>query len=273
STFGIPAYKGRMLSPQDDNKGAPLAAVMSFRTWQEKFGGDPSVVGSGFVMNSQPVTVVGIAPPGLFGDRIQSHPPSFWLPVNSQSQIEPANAVLDINELTWLDLIGRVSPGGDQKSMEAQMQVELRQFLLSPESKTEERSKPLIPKQTLHFSAGGGGIQQMRDQYQDGLHLLMWISAFVLLIGCANLANLMLVRATVRKQQMTVRSALGAPRTALVRQALTESVVLALLGGAVGIALAFGGTSMILRLAFANQYVPINATPSLPVLAFAFTVS
>src|SRR5437660_2982911 len=72
STFGIPAYKGRVLSPQDDNKGAPLAAVMSYRTWREKFGSDPAVVGSGFVMNSQPVTVVGIAPPGFFGDRVQS---------------------------------------------------------------------------------------------------------------------------------------------------------------------------------------------------------
>jgi predicted permease len=273
STFGIPAYMGRMLSPQDDVKGAPLAAVMSYRTWQEKFGGDHSVVGSGFVMNSQPVTVVGIAPPGFFGDRLQSNPPSFWLPLNSEAIVEPAVAVLDDAPLDWLDLIGRVSPGADKKSMEAQMQVELRQFLLSPESKVEERSKPLVPKQTLHFSPGGGGIQRMREDAQDGLLLLMCISAFVLLIGCANLANLMLVRATARKQQITVRSALGASRTTLVRQALTESVVLALMGGVAGIALAFAGTRMILHLAFAKDYVPINAAPSLPILAFAFVVS
>jgi predicted permease len=273
STFGIPAYRGRMIAPQDDNKGAPLVAVMSYRTWQQKFGGDPAVVGSGFIMNSQPVTVIGIAPPGFFGDRIQSNPPAFWLPLNSEPVVEPAIAVLDAAELDWLDLIGRVSPAADKKAMEAQMQVELRQFLLSPESKVQERSKPLVPKQTLHFSAGGGGIQQMRDEYQDGLHLLMWISAFVLLIGCANLANLMLVRATARKQQITVRSALGAPRSTLVRQALTESVVLALMGGTAGIALAFAGTRMILRLAFAKDYVPIDAAPSLPVLAFAFVVS
>jgi predicted permease len=101
----------------------------------------------------------------------------------------------------------------------------------------------------------------------------MWVSTVVLLIGCANLANLMLVRATARKQQITVRSALGAPRTALARQALTESVVLALMGGVAGIVLAFAGTSTILRLAFAKDYVPIDATPSLPVLAFAFAVS
>ncbi|HEU4413844.1 MAG TPA: FtsX-like permease family protein, partial [Candidatus Angelobacter sp.] len=171
------------------------------------------------------------------------------------------------------DLIGRTQPGANTKAMEAQMQVELRQFLLSPESKVEERSKPLVAKQTLHFSPGGGGVQRMRDEYQDGLHLLMWISAFVLLIACANLANLMLVRATARKQQISIRAALGAPRTTLVRQALTESVVLAMMGGAVGVAIAFAGTRMILRLAFANDYVPIHASPSLPVLAFAFATS
>src|SRR5579864_1658999 len=273
STFGIPAYAGRMLSPQDDTKGAPMAAVMSFRTWQEKFGGDRSIVGTGFVMNSQPVTVVGIAPPGFFGDRVQSNPTSFWIPLNSEPVVEPANAILNDAALDWLDLIGRTNPGADTKAMEAQMQVELRQFLMSPESKVEDRSKPLVAKQTLHFSPGGGGVQRMRYEYQDGLHLLMWISAFVLLIACANLANLMLVRATARKQQITVRSALGAPRSTLVRQALTESVVLAMMGGLAGIAIAFAGSKMILRLAFGNDYVPIQATPSLPVLAFAFATS
>ncbi len=91
------------------------------------------------------------------------------------------------------------------------MQVQLRQFLLSPLSKVEERDKPLVAKQTLHFSHGGNGVQMMRDEYKDGLHLLMWVSGFVLLIACANLANLMLVRATNRQQQTSVRSALGAP--------------------------------------------------------------
>ncbi|HXA84699.1 MAG TPA: ABC transporter permease, partial [Candidatus Dormibacteraeota bacterium] len=144
STFGIPAYAGRTLSPQDDIKGAPAVAVMSFRTWQEKFGGDQSVIGAGFVINAQPVTVIGITPPGFFGDRVQSNPPSFWLPLATEPVIEPAVSVLNDAALDWLDLIGRTSPGADKKAMEAQMQVELRQFLLSPESKVEDRSKPLV---------------------------------------------------------------------------------------------------------------------------------
>src|SRR5215510_5321871 len=273
STFGIPAYAGRMLSPQDDIKGAPAVAVMSFRTWQDKFGQDPSVVGAAFVVNAKPVTVVGVAPPGFFGDRIRSNPPSFWFPLAVEPLLEPTTSLINEPSLDWLDLIGRVKPGANTKAMEAQMQVELRQFLLSPESKVEEREKPLVAKQTLHFSPGGAGVQTMRVRYQDDLRLLMWVSAFVLLIACANLANLMLVRATTRQQQTSVRAALGAPRTNLVFQALTESIVLALMGGLAGVALAFGGTRMILNLAFGSNYVPIQATPSLPVLGFAFAAS
>jgi len=272
-TFGISAYAGRLLQPSDDQKGAAPVAVISFRTWQQKFGQDPSVIGGSFIVNGQPYTIVGVTPPGYYGERLTSDPASFWFPISSEPQIDGVMTVLDRPDLQWLNIIGRVKPGANIKQMEARMQVQLRQWLMSPVSKVEERAKPLIPKQTLHLSPGGGGVQRMRDEYQDGLHLLMWISSFVLLIACANLANLMLVRAATRKLQTSVRSALGAPRTRLVRQALTESVVLAVLGGIVSLAFAYGGTKLILHLAFQKSYVPIHATPSLPVLGFAFAVS
>jgi putative ABC transport system permease protein len=273
STFGIPAYMGRMLTPQDDVKGAPAVAVLSFRTWVEKFQQDSSVVGAGFVINGQPFTVVGIAPPAFFGDRVESNPVAFWVPLATEPLVQGAYSILEHPELDWLDVIGRVQPDANTKSMEAQMQVELRQFLMNPVSKVQARDKPLVAKQTLHFSHGGSGVQMMRDQYQDGLRLLMFVSAFVLLIACGNLANLMLVRATARQQQTSVRSALGAPRSTLVRQALTESAALAVMGGIAGIAVAFAGAKVILHLAFPEEYVPIHATPSLPVLAFALGVS
>ena len=273
STFGILPYFGRTITPNDDRKGAPAVAMMSFRTWQEKFGKDRSVVGAGFVINSQPFTVVGITPPGFFGDRVQSTPPAFFIPLNNEPLISPTGSILEEASLNWLDLIGRVETGADTGAMEAQMQVQLRQFLLSPLSKVEERDKPLVARQMLHFSHGGNGVQMMRDQYKDGLHLLMWVSGFVLLIACANLANLMLVRAANRRQQTSVRSALGAPRMTLIRQTLTESIVLAVLGGIAGIVVAFAGTRVILYLAFQNDPVPIPASPSLPVLGFALAVS
>jgi len=273
STFGILPYLGRTITPNDDTKGAPAVAVMSFRTWQEKFGKDNSVVGAGFVINGEPFTVVGITPPAFFGDRVQSVPPNFFIPLNKQPLISPTRAILEDASLDWLDLIGRIHPGVNAQALEARFQAELRQFLLSPLSKVEGPDKPLVAKQTLHFSQAGSGVQMMRSEYKEGLHLLMWVSGFVLLIACANLANLMLVRAAHRQQQTSVRSALGASRMTLVRQTLTESILLAVLGGSAGVALAFVGTRVILFLAFRNDPVPIPASPSLPVLGFALVVS
>jgi predicted permease len=265
---------GRLLRSSDDVKGAPPVAVMSFRAWQEKFGKDPSVVGASFFINGKPFTIVGITPPGFFGEKLVTDPPSFWFPLNDSPVLtEGAFNVLDSPELTWLNLIGRIQPGADTKKMEAQLQVELRQFLLDPISKVDKRDDVLVPKQTLHLTPGGGGVQQMQDQSRDALHLLMWISAFVLLIACANLANLMLVRATGRKAQTSVRAALGAPRSRLVRQALTESVVLAVLGGVAGLAVAYEGARLLVHMVAGKSYLPIDAAPSLPILGFAFALS
>jgi predicted permease len=272
SMFGIGAYAGRVLMAQDDRKGADPVAVMNYRTWQQKYGQDPSVVGASFTMNGEPFTVVGIAPPGFFGDRLDSTP-AFWIPLADEPLLHGTNSILESPQLDWLDLIGRIAPGANVKGIEARMQVELQQWLLSPVSKLHAEERALVPKQVLHLSPGGAGVQMMRDEYEAGLHLLMWISAFVLMIACANLANLMLVRATTRKQQTSIRAALGAPRSRLIRQVLTESTVLALLGGIAGVAFAFAATRLILNLAFQKNYVPIHATPSLPVLGFTFAVS
>jgi putative ABC transport system permease protein len=272
--FGLNAWAGRLLQSSDDQKGAAPVAVISYRTWQEKFGRDPSVVGAAFLINGQPFTIVGITPPGFFGERLTSDPPSFWMPLSVSPLVAGGGFdVLDRPELDWLNLIGRIEPGTDTKKMEAQLQVELRQFLQSPVSKVEKRAATLIPKQTLHLRPGGGGVQQMQENYKDGLHLAMWISAFVLLIACANLANLMLVRATGRKSQTSVRSALGAPRSRLVRQALIESVVLAAMGGVAGLVVAYAGARLLVHMVAGKSYLPIDATPSLPVLGFAFGVS
>jgi putative ABC transport system permease protein len=270
--FGIGAFAGRVLTMQDDHKGADPVVVMSYRTWQQKYGQDPSVVGSSFTLNGQPFTVVGITPPGYFGDRLQGTP-AFWIPLSDEAVIDSTRNLLDFPTSDWLDVIGRIKPGADVKNIEAHMQVELQQWLLSPVSKLQPGEREMVPKQTLHLSPGGAGVQMLRDEYQSGLHLLMWVSGLVLLIACANVANLMLVRATTRKQQTSIRAALGAPRSRQIGLVLTESTVLALLGGIAGIAFAFAGTRLILHLAFRKNYVAIQATPSLPVLGFTFIVA
>ena len=272
SMFGIGPYTGRVLTPRDDRKGAEPVAVMSYRTWRQKYGQDPSVVGTSITINGQPFTVVGITPPGFFGDRLQ-YTPAFWIPLANEPLINGSSSILEFPQQDWLDVIGRITPGADVKSIEAHMQVELQQWLLSPVAKLQPGERALVAKQTLHLSPGGAGVQMMRDEYQAGLHLLMWVSGFVLLIACANVANLMLVRATTRKQQTSIRAALGAPRARQIGQVLTESTVLALLGGAAGVGLAFAGTRLLLQLAFEKNDVAIHATPSLPVLAFTFAVA
>jgi predicted permease len=272
SMFGIGPYAGRVFTAQDDRNGAAPVAVMSYPTWQQKYGQDPSVIGATFTFNGNPVTVIGVTPPGFYGDRLE-RVPAFWIPLEAGRVIGQNPSLLDFPTADWLDLIGRLAPGADPKSIEAHLQLELKQWLLSPVAKLDAGEVALVPKQTLHLSPGGAGVQMMRDEYQSGLHLLMWISGFVLLIACANVANLMLVRSASRRQHNSVRTALGAPRWRQIVQVLTESSMLALLGGIVGVALAFWGTRLILHLAFQNEHVAINPMPSLPVLGFTFAAS
>lgn len=274
--FGINAYAGRLLTPDDDRPGAPPVAVMSYRLWREKYGSDPSVVGSVFNVDEKPVNVVGIAPPGFFGDKLRAIPPDLFLPLNTEPLLEADNDLHDPGE-AWLDLIGRIRPGANPASIEAQMRVELKQWLRSHWGDMSPNERATFPAQTLFLRPGGAGISSMRDQYEHWLQILMMVSGFVLLIVCANVANLMLVRGMERRKQISLSMALGARPRRLVRQALTESVLLSIAGGAAGLGIAFAGTRLILDFVFPRVPglggVPISASPSMPVLLFALAVS
>jgi predicted permease len=274
--FGVRGYAGRLLAPADDQPGAPPVAVMSHRLWQQRYGSDPSVVGALFSLDNKPFTVVGITPPGFFGDKLRSIPPDFFLPLNTEPYVE-ADADLNNVDTYWLDLIGRIRPGLASASVEADMRVELKQWLRSHWADMSANDRVKFPEQTLFLRPGGAGITAMRDEYEHWLQILMMVSAFVLLIVCANVANLMLVRGMERRQQTSLSMALGAQAWRLVRQALTESLLLSLAGGAAGLAVAYACTRLILRFAFPHiagmGSVPISASPSMPVLLFAFGVS
>jgi len=274
STFGIGPFAGRMLMPADDVAGAAPAVVMSYQAWRSDYGGDPSIVGSTLYIQRQPMTVVGVAPPGFFGDRIRENPPALWIPLSSEPVVERETSLLHVPDSNWLYAIGRVKPGVNVGSLQAKMSTTLRVWLGNHQEYTRNGGSTVIPKQHVVITPGGAGIQNLQQETHKGLYLLMTISALVLLVACANVANLLLARGATRKAETSIRMALGAARSRLIRQMLTESVLLGCLGGLAGLAVAYAGTRTILALAFPDApNLPIDTSPSLPVLGFAFLLS
>jgi predicted permease len=269
-TFGIGAFAGRVLTPDDDRPGAAPVTVMSYRTWQQHFGGDPSVVGAAVNINTVPYTIAGIAPSSFFGDQVRADPPDFWLPLATEPALNGAGSILNHPGDQWLYAIGRLKPGAKPAGIQSEVTIELQQWLgVQPDGERAD-----LAKQHITVVSAGGGVKNLELETKAGLRLLMVVSALVLLIACANIANLLLARGTAARAETSIRMALGAPRWRLMRQIITESVLLALLGGVTGMYVAYAGTRTILALAFrGSHFVPIDASPSLAVFAFAFLLS
>jgi putative ABC transport system permease protein len=277
-TLGVRPWIGRLMTDADDQESAPPVAVMSYRIWHEKYGADSSVVGATYQINGHPFTVIGVAPPGFFGAKLAGWGmPDMWLPLTTEPLIDGETSRLKRPNGNFLDLIGRVRVGVNPKSLESKLKVEFHDWLASHVPDMEPGEKQLWRQQTLHLVPGGAGVAAMRDQYQAGLELLLIAAGCVLLVACANLANLMLARGLKDRAQTSIRVALGASRGRLVRKVLVESTLLAVTGGALGIAVAYAGTKLIVYLAFQTggprNYVPIEAAPSWPVLLFALGIS
>ena len=271
STLGVPMALGRPIQPSDDTEAAPPVAVISHRMWERRLGLDPHILGTSLTMNGVVVTVIGVTAPEYQGEIVQSDPPELWLPLNQEAKFTGAAAAhTHVPDQHWLDVVGRIAPDATPKQITAQLNVELRQWLHSRGAMLRVNDRAQIDRQRTQLSSAKTGVNTVARDYGRALKLLMAAAAFVLLIVCANVANLMLVRATAEKQQQAVRIALGATRGQLVRQAMISSVLLALLGGAGAIAIAYAVAHSVLRLAFrGSNYVPVNVNPSLPVLGFA----
>jgi predicted permease len=272
-TFGLRSQAGRLLGDADDVAGAPAVAVMSHMAWQRDYAGDASVVGSTFWINTKAVTIVGIAPAGFYGDRLSSSPPDFFLPIETMEALANVHYVHN-SDVQWLYLLGRVKPGVSRGPLREKLSTLVKHSFGETKTFSSGKGKTLLAKVHVTLTPGGAGIQELQEQYASNLRLLMIVSGLVLLIACANIANLLLARGMARKAEISLRTALGAGRGRIILQLLTESVLLAGLGGIAGLAVAYAGARMLLALAFSGaQRLPIHASPSLPVLAFACGLS
>jgi predicted permease len=274
TTLGVNAYMGRALAASDDVPGAAPAVELSYAAWQTEFAGDATIIGSTVFIQTHPFTVVGVAPPSFFGDRVSVDPPAVWIPLNDEPLIEGLNSLLHNGDNNWLYPIGRLRTGVNVPALDAKLSASLRQFLSTRAIYAQYGAVSEIPKQHVVIVPAGGGIQNMQMETGKGLHMLMILSTIVLLIACANIANLLLARSMARRSNIAVRMAMGASRLRITRQIITESILLAWLGGLVGLAVAYGGAHTILMLAFPDaRNIPIQSSPSLPVLGFTFLVA
>ena len=271
SLLGVRAARGRVLTPDDDKASAVPAAVMSHRYWEQELNSDSSVVGKTLIINGTNFTVVGVTPREFFGARVR-RPPDFWLPLSFHPQIELRESFLTEKEAYWLMLMGRLKPGVTMDQAQASVNHALRQHLteLAGSQLTEERQKG-IQNTYVTLADGSGGISGLRVIYSKPLHMLMAIVGMVLLIACANVGSLLLSRAASRKAEISLRMALGATRWRIIRQLLTESMLLAVVGGVCGVLLAQWGVYILVSLVARTS--PLDTRPDSGVLAFTAAVS
>jgi predicted permease len=278
AVLGIGAFGGRMFTANDDRAAAPPVAVLSHRAWQGTYGGDAKVVGATFVMEGHPFTVIGVAPPGFFGETVRSDPPDIWIPLQQEPMIAGGGgSLLRQSVSAWLRMIGRARPGATIAGMGPRLTGVLRQWMVNDSgypSNWMADVQRLLPKQVINVVPAGAGVAEMKEEYGRSLQILLSVCGLVLLIACANVANLLLARGVARRGQIAVRMAVGATRGEIIKQALTESILLAIGGAIAGLLVAVAAARLLLALAFHSaHFLPISARPSLLVLAFAFALA
>jgi predicted permease len=272
-TLGVQPFAGRLFTFADDQRNSAPVAVMSYRTWQQDFGGDPSVINANFTFEGFAFKVVGITPPGFYGDTINSVPTALWIPLQTEYLTDADASFNRDHSSAWLRVIGRLRPGAQLAGASSELTAMLQHWLVSDADMDPIHRREVeqdVPNQKIEIASAASGVGGLRDRYGSNLMILLAVCATVLLIGCANVANLLLARGMTRRLEVSIMSALGAPGARLMQRALTDSLVLAFLGGIAGVFLALLGTRLVVLLVFGHATgMMMHVGLSWPMLAFS----
>ena len=280
STLGVAPLIGRTFTAQDERApGSDPYLVISYGYWKKRFGLNASVLGKTVQIRKTFFTVIGVAPPGFFGETVGDDPDA-WLPMMMEPLVKPGRDWLHddpakAERVMWLLVAGRLKPGVSAREAESSVNVLFQQVVheTSGSNLPPNRLRE-IADQKIKIRPGSKGASSLRDDFNQPLLVLMTVVAFVLLIACANVANLLLARSAARQREVGIRLAIGASRGRLIRQLLTESLLLASAGGAIGILFAFWAGNLLLRLVSSGPNpVPLDVHPDLRTLAFTAGVS
>jgi predicted permease len=268
-TLGVQAAAGRTIEPSDERPGAEAVAVLSYAYWQGAFGGAQSAIGKSIKLNGVPFTIVGVADAG-FTRLTPGHTQDMWLPLSQTVplRLQWGRGTQDERNW-WLTIVGRLKPGISQEHAQSNVSLLFRNEIIQQKQLKAEDS----PEVTL--TPAQKALSGIRNELEQPLFILMVAVGIVLLISCANVAGLLLSRAAAREKEIAVRLALGAGRGRVIRQLLTESVLLSFAGAALGVLLAYWGASALAAFASANRYsnFQINADPDVRVLALTVAVA
>ncbi len=283
STLGVPASIGRTLVLSDDSEGASPVAVVSYGYWKRRFGGDPLAMGKPVLLNGIPFTLVGVTVPEFFGVQPGSST-DVWIPLHTQPKIDPGWTAYanpgEVSKFTarddwWVLIMGRLNPSVTEQQARPALDVIVQQNStgIEPPPRKDSPDLSLAPPKVVLVPAGEG-LDALRREFSQPLFVLMVVVGLVLLLACVNIANLLLDRAGSRQKEIAVRLTLGAARLRLIRQLLTESVLLAVLGGAFGSILAYWADGVLLTFMSSGRTpVILHVSPNLGVLGFTAAVS
>jgi predicted permease len=274
---------GRTITEEDDQLGVTPVVVLSDRYWQERFGASPSVVGQPLILNKQAFTIIGVTPPAFTGTLQVDYQPDVTIPLALEPLLRGENSTLGTVKrpgVWWLNLMGRLKPGATAEQAQQSLNSTFQSTALEvmPPPRKADQPAQLDPKDypRLLTESGSRGMQDRRKSYAPTIYGLFIVVALVLLIACANLTNLLLARATLRRPEISVRLAVGAGRWRLMRQLLTESLLLAVLGGTVGVFFAFWGKGALVALTSEDTgLLPsgVNLNLNWRVLVFTLSIS